>query len=84
MVHQHFMLVDNFTIAENIMLGNEITRSLGMLDHQQAEAKIRDLGKRYGLEVDPRAKIQDVSVGVQRPRRDPQGAVSGSGDPDPR
>lgn len=66
MVHQHFMLVDNFTIAENIMLGNEITQSMGMLDHQRAEAKIRELGQKYGLEVDPKAKIQDVSVGIQQ------------------
>lgn len=66
MVHQHFMLVDNFTVTQNIILGNEVTGSLGILDMKKARAKVLDIVKKYGLEVDPDAKIEDISVGMQQ------------------
>ena len=65
MVHQHFKLVHNFTITENIILGLEPTRAL-MIDIRRASARIRELSERYGLNVDPDAKISDVSVGMQQ------------------
>ncbi len=66
MVHQHFMLVENFTVAQNIMLGSESTKALGVLDIKQVREKILDLGKKYGLAVDPDIKIQDISVAAQQ------------------
>lgn len=65
MVHQHFMLVDKFTIAENIMLGRE-EHKLGYIDNKTAEKRIRELSDKYGLMVDPKAVIRDVSVGMQQ------------------
>ena len=65
MVHQHFMLVENFTVTENIILGNELTKS-GMLNVKDAAKKIQALSEMYGLEVDPYAKIEDISVGMQQ------------------
>ncbi len=65
MVHQHFMLVDNFTVTENIILGNE-PKSGGKIDVKQAEKKVRELSEQYGLAVDPTAKISDISVGMQQ------------------
>ena len=65
MVHQHFKLVHNFTVTENIILGIEPVKAL-MVDTRSASARIRDLSKRYGLNVDPEAKIEDVSVGMQQ------------------
>ncbi|WP_284642963.1 ABC transporter ATP-binding protein [Paenibacillus silviterrae] len=65
MVHQHFKLVENFTVAENIVLGME-TRKGVMLDVRTAAKRIEELSKRYGLNVDPYAKIEDISVGMQQ------------------
>ncbi len=65
MVHQHFMLVEAFTVAENIILGSEITNK-GVLDLKKANADILELSERYGLAVDPTAKIEDISVGAQQ------------------
>jgi len=65
MVHQHFKLVHNFTITENIILGLEPTRAL-MIDTRSASARIKELSERYGLNVDPDAKISEVSVGMQQ------------------
>lgn len=65
MVHQHFKLVHNFTVTENIILGIEPIRAL-MVDTRSASARIKDLSERYGLNVDPEAKIEDVSVGMQQ------------------
>ena len=65
MVHQHFMLVEAFTVAENIILGSEITNK-GVLDLKQANADILELSERYGLAVDPTAKVEDISVGAQQ------------------
>lgn len=66
MVHQHFMLVENFTVTQNIMLGAETTKKLNVLDGEAVKAQINELSHRYGLLVDPDAKIQDVSVGMQQ------------------
>lgn len=65
MVHQHFMLVDKFTITENIILGTEKTK-LGFLERKQAQQDIKELSERYGLFVDPSAKVESVSVGMQQ------------------
>ena len=65
MVHQHFMLVEAFTVAENIILGSEITKN-GVLDLKGATKEIKELSEKYGLTVDPSAKIEDISVGAQQ------------------
>ena len=66
MVHQHFMLVEPFTVTQNIILGSEPTRKSGKIDIKRAEKEIRELSDRYGLKVDPTAKISDISVGMQQ------------------
>ena len=65
MVHQHFKLVHNFTVTENIVLGIEPRKGI-TVDLKQASRKIRDLSAQYGLNVDPDAKIEDISVGMQQ------------------
>ncbi|NMD69538.1 ABC transporter ATP-binding protein [Bacillus sp. DNRA2] len=65
MVHQHFKLVDNFTVTENIILGSEPLKGM-VLDIDSAAKKIAELSKHYGLNVDPHAKIEDISVGMQQ------------------
>nr|WP_239094308.1 ABC transporter ATP-binding protein [Bacillus sp. B15-48] len=65
MVHQHFMLVDTFTVTENIILGQEVTKG-GMIDLKTADEEVRKLSEKYGLSVDPKAKITDISVGMQQ------------------
>lgn len=65
MVHQHFMLVENFTVTENIILGSE-PRSGLKIDKKKAKKKVMDLSNKYGLKVDPDAKIEDISVGMQQ------------------
>ncbi|MGI5985303.1 MAG: ABC transporter ATP-binding protein [Clostridiales bacterium] len=70
MVHQHFKLVENYTITENIVLGQEPpSRFMGFLpsvDIKGSNKKIAELSKRYGLEVDPRKKIEDISVSTRQ------------------
>lgn len=66
MVHQHFMLVDNFTVTQNIILGTEVTKGAGVLDMKKAREKVLEIVERYGLTVDPDAKIEDISVGMQQ------------------
>jgi simple sugar transport system ATP-binding protein len=68
MVHQHFMLVPVFTVAENVMLGAEQTRGgpLGTLDRQRARARVVEVSQRYGLAMDPDAVVEDLPVGVQQ------------------
>lgn len=66
MVHQHFMLVDNFTVTQNIILGNEATSKMGVVDIKRARNSVLEIVKKYGLEVDPDAKISDISVGMQQ------------------
>lgn len=65
MVHQHFMLVDTFTVTENIILGSEPS-NLGFIDIKKAEKEVQKLSDTYGLHVDPTAKIRDISVGMQQ------------------
>lgn len=65
MVHQHFMLVEAFTVAENIILGSELTKN-GVLDLVRATKEINELSERYGLAIDPAAKVSDISVGAQQ------------------
>lgn len=65
MVHQHFKLVHNFTVTENIILGLEPTRK-GVLDLKTATKKVHAISELYGLNVDPDAKIEDISVGMQQ------------------
>lgn len=66
MVHQHFKLVENFTVTENIIMGSETRRWGLFLDVDRAAKQIEELSKRYGLNVDPSAKIEDISVGMQQ------------------
>lgn len=66
MVHQHFMLVDNFTVTQNIVLGSEVCGAAGILDMKKAREKVCQIIEQYGLEVDPDAKIEDISVGMQQ------------------
>jgi len=65
MVHQHFMLVDNFTVLDNVMLGSEGGFKLAA-QRAQVEAKLREICERYNLQLDPLAKIEDLSVGAQQ------------------
>jgi simple sugar transport system ATP-binding protein len=66
MVHQHFMLVPIFTVAENVELGDEKVGPLGYLKRSEAVEAVREVSKRYGLEVDPTAVVEDLPVGVQQ------------------
>ncbi|MDR2709120.1 MAG: ABC transporter ATP-binding protein [Elusimicrobiota bacterium] len=66
MVHQHFMLVENFTIAQNIMLGKESVKAFDVIDTAVVKEKIKELGEKYGMIVDGDAKICDVSVSTQQ------------------
>ena len=65
MVHQHFMLVDKFTVTENIILGNE-PKKFGKINIKKAAKDVQDISNRYGLKVDPYAKIENISVGMQQ------------------
>jgi simple sugar transport system ATP-binding protein len=65
MVHQHFKLVENFTVTENIILGCEPKKGL-VVDIKSAAKKIQELSNKYELKVDPYAKIEDISVGMQQ------------------
>lgn len=66
MVHQHFMLVPVFTVAENVALGNEDTGVGGILHLDKTRARIREISDRYGFGVDPDALVEDLPVGVQQ------------------
>ena len=65
MVHQHFKLVDVFTVLENIVLGAETTK-LGFLQKKEARKKVEALSEKYGLKVDLDAKVEDITVGMQQ------------------
>ncbi len=65
MVHQHFKLVEVFTVLDNIILGAETTK-LGFLQRKEARAKVEALSKRYGLHVDLDAKVENITVGMQQ------------------
>ncbi|WP_081416535.1 ABC transporter ATP-binding protein [Arthrobacter castelli] len=66
MVHQHFMLIPVFTVAENVALGNEATHAGGMLNLEETRRKIREISDKYGFHVDPDALVEDLPVGVQQ------------------
>ncbi len=66
MVHQHFMLIPVFTVAENVVLGNEPTGRLGVLDLEAARKKVREISDRFGFNVDPDAVVENLPVGVQQ------------------
>ena len=67
MIHQHFMLVDPMTVAENITLGNEPRKYAGLaVDRERARREVVELSERYGFDVDPDARVENVSVGVQQ------------------
>jgi simple sugar transport system ATP-binding protein len=66
MVHQHFMLVPVFTVAENVMLGHEQTKGLGTLDITRAREHVRSVAARFGFDIDPDALVGDLPVGVQQ------------------
>ncbi len=66
MVHQHFMLVPVFTVAENVMLGVERTTFLGLLDRRRARKDVLELSGRYGLAIDPDALVENLPVGIQQ------------------
>jgi simple sugar transport system ATP-binding protein len=66
MVHQHFMLIPVMTVAENIVLASEPKRSGVLLDTGAAEQRVRDLADRFKFHIDPRARVQDITVGQQQ------------------
>ena len=66
MVHQHFKLVHNYTVTENIVLGIEPTNKLGMLDMATAEKRVAELSEQYGFHVNPKDRIEDITVGMQQ------------------
>ncbi len=66
MVHQHFKLVECFTVLDNIIMGVEPVGTLGFLQKKQAREKVIALSEKYGLQVDPDAKIEDITVGLQQ------------------
>ena len=66
MVHQHFMLIPVFTVGENVVLGSEPVRPGGFYDYARARQAIDDLTKRYGLALDPDARVGDLPVGLQQ------------------
>ena len=65
MVHQHFKLVEDFTVLENIVLGMETTKH-GVLKMEDARKKVMELSERYNLSIDPDSKIEDITVGQQQ------------------
>ena len=65
MVHQHFKLVEDFTVLENIVLGMETTKH-GVLKMEDARKKVMELSERYNLSIDPDSKIEDITVGMQQ------------------
>jgi ABC-type uncharacterized transport system ATPase subunit len=66
MVHQHFKLVQVFTVAENVMLGDEPTRRFGFLDRGVTRARIAEIAGTFGLAVDPDSRVEDLPVGLQQ------------------
>jgi general nucleoside transport system ATP-binding protein len=66
MVHQHFKLAPSFTVAENIILGSEPQRRDGRLDLAQAQRRTQEIGHHFGLELNPRATVRDLPVGLQQ------------------
>jgi ABC-type uncharacterized transport system ATPase subunit len=65
MVHQHFMLIPVFTVAENVMLGHEPSR-FGVIDLDSARRRVREISARFGFDIDPDARVEDLPVGAQQ------------------
>ena len=66
MVHQHFKLVECFTVLDNIIMGVEPVGTMGFLQKKQAREKVLALSEKYGLQVNPDARIEDITVGMQQ------------------
>ena len=66
MVHQHFMLIEPFTVTENIILGDEPLKNGIVVDMKKAREEVVELSKKYGLSIDPDAKVEDITVGMQQ------------------
>ncbi|WP_127130427.1 ABC transporter ATP-binding protein [Georgenia sp. SYP-B2076] len=66
MVHQHFMLIPVFTVAESVVLGYEPTGAAGLIDVAEARRRVREISDRFGFDVDPDARIEDLPVGAQQ------------------
>jgi len=66
MVHQHFMLIPVFTVAENVVLGHEPTGKVGNLDLEAARKLVKEISDRFGFDIDPDSKVQDLPVGAQQ------------------
>ncbi len=66
MVHQHFQLVPVMTVAENVILGSEVTKAGGYIDKRGANRRVRELSEQYGLEIDPTIEVDDLPVGLQQ------------------
>lgn len=66
MVHQHFQLVPVMTVAENVILGAEVTKQGGYIDKRAANRRVRELSEQYGLEIDPTIEVDDLPVGLQQ------------------
>ena len=64
-MHQHFMLIQPFTVTENIVLGIEPVKGV-KIDYKLARQKVLEISEKYGMQVDPDAKIEDISVGMQQ------------------
>ena len=66
MVHQHFMLIPVFDVTENVMLGNEYTKTAGFLDKAKAAKQVQGISEKYSLNIDPNAIIEDLPIGLQQ------------------
>lgn len=66
MVHQHFMLIDKFTVMQNIILGNESTEKFGIINTHKAKKKVKEIIEKYGMQVDLKRKVRNISVGMQQ------------------
>ena len=66
MVHQHFMLIPVFTVAENVVLGHEPTAAGGLIDLKEARRRVREISDQFGFAVDPDALVENLPVGVQQ------------------
>src|SRR4029077_13131116 len=66
MVHQHFKLAPSFTVAENVILGAEPLLSFNRIDRGEAERQVTELGRRFGLRVDPRAVVGSLPIGLRQ------------------
>ncbi len=66
MVHQHFKLIQNFTVTENVILGIEPKSKFGTLDLVDAQKRVMEISTKYNFNIDPKAKIEDISVGMQQ------------------